>query len=108
MATHRIKSSLRWLAPLAAVAGAFGLTACSGDDPSGTVAVGSGNDASWFTAVERYVDLHKDRGSTACQWISVHAPPTPHSVLVLENCDGVWTGNTEWLQPRSVASVRVR
>lgn len=101
MATHRIKS-LRWAAP--AVAGALVLTACAGGDSPDTLEVSSGNDAAQLTAAERYADLQKDRGSPACEWISVHAPPTPDSVLVLERCDGEWTGNTDWLQPRSVGA----
>jgi hypothetical protein len=108
MATHRIKS-LGWLAPIAVVVGAFGLAACGGDDPPNTVEISLGNRAAQLTEADRYVDLQKDRGSGACKWISVHAPPTPDSVLVLENCDGEWTGNTEWLQPRSVgAKARAR
>lgn len=98
MATHRIKS-LRWLAPMAMVVGAFGLAACGGDDPPDAVEVGSGNRAAQLTEAERYVDLQRDRGSRECKWISVHAPPTPDSVVVLESCDGEWTGNVEWLQP---------
>jgi hypothetical protein len=108
MATHRIKS-LGWLAPIAVVVGAFGLAACGDDDPPDTVEISSGNRAAQLTEADRYVGLQKDRGSRACKWISVHAPPTPDSVLVLENCDGEWTGNTEWLQPRSVgAKARAR
>jgi hypothetical protein len=108
MATHRIKS-LGWLAPIAVVVGAFGLAACGDDDPPDTVEISSGNRAAQLTEADRYVDLQKDRGSRACKWISVHAPPTPDSVLVLETCDGEWTGNTKWLQPRSVgAKARAR
>jgi hypothetical protein len=99
MPTHRIKS-LKWLAPVAIV-GTLGLAACGGDDPADAVEVSSGNRAAQLTDAQRYVDLQKDRGSHACTWISVHAPPTPDSVLVLEICDGEWTGNTEWLQPQS-------
>jgi hypothetical protein len=80
---------------MAVVVGAFGLAACAGDDLPDTVEVSSGNLAAQLTEAERYVDLQKHRGSQACKWISVHAPPTPDSVLVLENCDGEWTGNTE-------------
>ena len=106
MATHRIKS-LRRLAPMAVVVGAFGLAACGGDDPGDMVEVSPANRPAQLTEAERYVDLQKARGSHACKWISVHAPPTPDSVLVLEGCDGEWTGNTEWLQPRS-AGARAR
>ena len=88
MATHRIKS-LRWAAP--AVAGALGLAACAGGDSPDAL-----------TAAQQYVDVQKSRGTSACEWISVHAPPTPDSVLVLERCDGEWTGNARWIQPRSV------
>jgi hypothetical protein len=101
MATHRIKS-LRWAAP--AVAGALVLTACARTDSPDTLEVRSGKHAAQRAAPERYVDLQKDRGIPACEWISVHAPPTPESVLVLERCDGEWTDNTGWLQPRSVGA----
>jgi hypothetical protein len=104
MATPRIKS-LRGLAPMVVV-GAFGLAAWAGDDPADTVEVSSANRVAQITEGERYVDLQKDRGSRACKWISVHAPPTPDSVMVLENCDGDWTGNTDWLQPRSAGAGR--
>jgi hypothetical protein len=57
MATHRIKS-LRWLAPMA-VAGALGLAACGGGDPSDTVEVRSGNRAALLAEAERYVDQQK-------------------------------------------------
>jgi hypothetical protein len=105
MATHRIKS-LRWLATMVVVVRAFGLVAFGGDDPADTVEVSSANRAALLTEAERYVDLQKDRGSRACRWISVHAPPTPDSVLVLEHCDGDWTGNTKWVQPRSSGARR--
>jgi hypothetical protein len=103
MPTHRIRS-LRWLGPMAAVAGAFGLAACGGDYSADTVEVSEGNRAAQLTEADRYVDLQKDRGSRACRWISVHAPPTPESVLVVENCNGEWTGHTAWLQPRSAGA----
>jgi hypothetical protein len=98
MATHRIKS-LRRLGPMAVVVGAFGLAACGGDDPGDMVEVSPANRPAQLTEAERYVDLQKDRGSHTCKWISVHAPPTPDSVPVLENCDGDWTGNMKWVQP---------
>jgi hypothetical protein len=96
MATCRNRS-LRWLAPIAVVAGAFGLAACGGDGPPDTVEVSSGNRPAELTEADRSVDLQKHRGSRACKWISVHAPPTPDAILVLENCDGEWTGRTDWL-----------
>jgi hypothetical protein len=96
MSTQRIKS-LRWLALMATV-GALGLTACGGDDPRDTVEVSAGDRATPLNEAERYVDLQKDGGAHACRWISVGAPPTPDFVAVLENCDGDWTGNVEWLQ----------
>jgi hypothetical protein len=99
MATHRIKS-WRWAAP--AVAGALGLAACAGGDPPDTLEVSSGKAVAPLTAAEQYVDVQKNRGTPACEWLSVHAPPTPDSVLVLERCDGEWTGNARWVQPRSV------
>jgi hypothetical protein len=105
MATHRTKS-VRWLAPMTVVVGAFGLAACGGDDPPDTVEVSSGNRAAQLTEADRYADLQKDRRSRACKWISVGAPPTPHYVLVLESCDGEWTGNVEWVQPRSAGASR--
>jgi hypothetical protein len=105
MATHRIKS-LRLLAPTAVVVGAFSLAACSGSDPRDTVEVSSGNRAAHLTKAERYAELQQDRGSRACKWNSVGAPPTPESILVLENCDGEWTGNMEWVQPRSAGATR--
>ena len=108
MATSR-NLSLRWLAPMAVVAGAFCLAACGGDVPPETVGVSSGNRAANLSWADRYVDLQKDRGSRACTWISVHAPPTPGTILVLENCDGEWTGRTDRLQVRSGgASARAR
>ena len=100
MATSR-NWSWRWLAPMAVVVGAFGLAACGGDVLPDTVDVSSGNRAAKLSEADRYVDLQKDRGSRACKWISVHAPPTPGTVLVLENCDGEWTGRTDWLQAQS-------
>jgi hypothetical protein len=96
MTTQRIKS-WRWLAPMVMV-GALALTACAGDDPRDTAEVSAGYRAAQLTEAEQYVDLQKDRGSRVCRWISVGAPPTPDSVAVLENCDGEWTGNVEWLQ----------
>ena len=99
MATHRIKS-LRWAAP--AVAGALGMAACAGGDAPETLEVSSGMGAAPLTAAEQPVDVQPNREAPACEWISVHAPPTPDSVLVLERCDGEWTGNARWVQPRSV------
>lgn len=100
MATSRNWSS-RWLAPMAVVVGAFGLAACGGDVPPDTVGVSSGNRAADVSEADRYVDLQKDRGSRACKWISVHAPPTSDTILVLENCDGEWTGRTDRLEVQS-------
>jgi hypothetical protein len=82
---------------MAVMVGACGLAACGGDDPPDTVEVSSGNRAAPLSEADRYVDLQKDHGSRACKWISVGAPPTPDLVAVLENCDGEWTGNVEWL-----------
>jgi hypothetical protein len=107
MATHRIKS-LRWLATMVVVVGAFGLAACGGDDSRDTVEVSSGNSAAKAHEAERYVELQKDRGSRVCKWISVGAPPTPESVAVLEHCDGEWTGSTKWVQPQSSGATRAR
>jgi hypothetical protein len=106
MAAHRIVS-LRWLAPMVMV-GALGLAACGGDDSRDTVEVGSRNRAAQAHEAERYVELQMDRGSRACKWISVGAPPTPESVAVLEHCDGEWTGSTKWVQPRSLGATRAR
>ena len=103
MASHTIKS-LRWLAPMAVVVGAFGAAARGGEAPPSTVEVSSGNRAAHLAEADRYVDLPKDRGSRACKWISVGAPPTPDAIAVLENCDGQWTGNIEWVPSRSAGA----
>ena len=92
MATSRNWSS-RWLAPMAVVVGAFGLAACGGDVPPDTVGVSSGNRAADVSEADRYVDLQKDRGSRACKWISVHAPPTSDT--------GEWTARTDRLEVQS-------
>jgi hypothetical protein len=103
MATHTIKSS-RWLAPMAlVVVGTFGVAALGGEDPD-TVEVNSGNRTVRLAEADRHVDRQKDRGSRACKWISVGAPPTPDAVAVLENCDGEWTGNVEWVPSRSAGA----
>ena len=103
MATHAIKSS-RWLAPMAvAVVGTFGVAAVGGGDPD-PVEVNSGNRTVQLAEADRNVDQQKDRGSRACKWISVGAPPTPDAVAVLENCDGEWTGNVEWVPSRSAGA----
>jgi hypothetical protein len=91
---------------MAVAVGALGLAAGRGDHSPDSVEVISGNRAAQLTEAERYVDLQKDRRSRTCKWISVGAPPTPDSVLVLENCDGQWTGNMEWVQPRSADATR--
>jgi hypothetical protein len=97
MATHTIKSS-RWLALMAVVVGTFGMAVLGGEDPD-TVEVNSGNRTVQLAEADRHVDQQKDRGSRACKWISVGAPPTPDAVAVLENCEGKWTGNVEWWVP---------
>ena len=103
MATHTIKSS-RWLAPMAlVVVGTFGVAALGGED-SDTVEVNPGNRTVQLAEADRHVDQQKDRGSRACKWISVGAPPTPDAVAVLENCDGEWTGNVEWVPSRSAGA----
>jgi hypothetical protein len=104
MAVHWIMS-LRWLAPMAMV-GALGLTACVGDDPPDTVEVSAGNRAAKAHEAERSREFQKERGSPACKWISVGAPPTPDYVAVLENCDTEWTGNMQWLQTRAAGAMR--
>jgi hypothetical protein len=104
MATHTIKSS-RWLAPMAVVVvGTLGVVARGGEDPPDTVEVNAGNRSALLAVADRYVDQQKDRGSRACKWISVGAPPTPDAVAVLENCDGEWTGNVEWVPSRSAGA----
>jgi hypothetical protein len=51
-------------------------------------------------------------GASACLWTSevntpvfpaedLGGPPTPQSVLIFEKCNGEWTGNIAWLNPRS-------
>jgi hypothetical protein len=51
-------------------------------------------------------------GASACLWTSkvntpvfsaedLGGPPTPQSVLIFEKCNGQWTGNIAWLNPRS-------
>jgi hypothetical protein len=99
MSNHRIRS-FKWLAP-AAMVGAVGLAACGSDGSPETVDLSSRNPAAQAHEAERYVELQKDGESHACKWISVGAPPTPDAVAVLETCAGEWTGNMEWVQPRS-------
>jgi glycine/serine hydroxymethyltransferase len=105
MATRRIKSSRRF-APVAAAVGVLGLAAWGGDDPPDAVEVSSRNRAAQFTEAERHADLQMGSGSRACEWMSVAAPPTPDAVVVLENCDGEWTGNMEWVKPRAAGARR--
>jgi hypothetical protein len=98
--THMIKS-LRWLAPTAVAVGAFGVAACGGGDAPDAVEVNADNRAAQLAAADRYVGQQKDRGSHSCKWIAVGAPPTPDAVAAVENCDGQWTGNVEWVPSRS-------
>jgi hypothetical protein len=103
MATQTIKS-LRWLAPMAVVVGTFGVAARGGEEPLDTIEVNSGNRTAQLAEADLHEDRQKDRGSRACKWISVGAPPTPDAVAVLERCDGEWTGSVEWVPSRSAGA----